>query len=106
VTAALNAVCEQIGTSLATHESVPAAFAMAALSPNDAWHAAWLGARLGGDSDTIAAMAGAMIGASTGASTLPTDALAALIVDRDALDDVTVGLLALRDTARPTDRAS
>jgi ADP-ribosylglycohydrolase len=106
VTAALNAVAEQIGTSLATHESVPAAFAMAALSPRDAWHAGWLAARLGGDSDTIAAMAGAMIGASIGATGLPDGALAALLVDRKAVDDVAAGLLAVRDAARFEDRAS
>jgi ADP-ribosylglycohydrolase len=60
-----------VGTSVATQESVPAAFAVAAAAPHDPWRATLLAARLGGDSDTIAAMAGAMVGACTGLSALP-----------------------------------
>jgi ADP-ribosylglycohydrolase len=41
---------------LAAQESVPAAFAVLALHPNDAWQACLTAASLGGDSDTIAAM--------------------------------------------------
>jgi ADP-ribosylglycohydrolase len=76
--ALLDLVDGLVGTSLATQESVPAAFAVAAAAPQEPWRAVRLAARLGGDSDTIAAMAGAMVGACTGLSALP----------RAAVDDV------------------
>ncbi len=95
--AVLDEVEARVGTSLATAESVPAAFAVAALAPDDPWRAAWLGARLGGDADTVAAMAGACTGACTGARTLP-GPVAAQVVSVNALDldPVVDGLLALR----------
>ena len=71
--ALLDLVDGLVGTSLATQESVPAAFAVAAAAPDEPWRAVRLAARLGGDSDTIAAMAGAMVGACTGLSALPDD---------------------------------
>ena len=46
-----------VGTSLATQESVPAAFAVLSAVPGDPWQACLLAASLGGDCDTIAAMA-------------------------------------------------
>lgn len=49
-----------VGTSLATQESVPAAFAVLAAVPADPWRACLLAASLGGDCDTIAAIAGAV----------------------------------------------
>ncbi len=52
-----------IGTSLACQESIPAAFAVLAVHPNDPWAACRLAASLGGDTDTIAAMVGAVAGA-------------------------------------------
>ena len=60
-----------VGTSLATQESVPAAFAIAAACPGDPWLACRLAASLGGDCDTIAAMTGAICGASHGAGAFP-----------------------------------
>ena len=51
---------------LATQESVPAAFAVLALHPDDPWQACLTAASLGGDSDTIAVMAGAIAGACHG----------------------------------------
>jgi ADP-ribosylglycohydrolase len=71
---ALDDVTELVGTSLATQESVPAAFAIAALSPDDPWRAGLLAAGLGGDSDTIAAMAVAIVGACCGLGAVPADA--------------------------------
>jgi ADP-ribosylglycohydrolase len=68
-------VVELVGTSLATQESVPAAFAVLALHPNDAWQACLSAASLGGDSDTIAAMAGAIAGACHGMDAWPLDAV-------------------------------
>jgi ADP-ribosylglycohydrolase len=64
-----------VGTGVATQEAVPAAFAVASRAARDPWRAALLAARLGGDSDTIAAMAGAMVGACTGLAALPGDAV-------------------------------
>jgi len=60
-----------VGTSLATQESVPAAFAVAAAIPDDPWLACRLAASLGGDCDTIAAMTGAICGACHGAGAFP-----------------------------------
>jgi ADP-ribosylglycohydrolase len=79
-----------VGTSLATQESVPAAFAVLAAVPDDPWQACLLAASLGGDSDTIAAMAGAVAGACHGVGAFPPHALA--IVDAHGL-----GLAALAD---------
>lgn len=55
-----------VGTSLATAESVPAAFAVLAVAGDDPWLACRLAASLGGDTDTIAAMVGAVAGACGG----------------------------------------
>jgi ADP-ribosylglycohydrolase len=63
-------VYRQGGTSLATQESVPAAFAVAAAIP-DPWLACRVAASLGGDCDTIAAMTGAICGACHGAGAFP-----------------------------------
>src|SRR5258706_234136 len=60
---AMDVVYRLVGTSLATQESVPAAFAVAAASPDDPWLACRMAASLGGDCDTIAAMARAIFGA-------------------------------------------
>src|SRR5215472_14872324 len=67
----LDTVYRLVGTSLATQESVPAAFAVAAAVPGDPWLACRLAASLGGDCDTIAAMTGAICGASHGAGAFP-----------------------------------
>jgi ADP-ribosylglycohydrolase len=67
----LGTVYRLVGTSLATQESVPAAFAVAAALPGDPWLACRLAASLGGDCDTIAAMTGAICGACHGAAAFP-----------------------------------
>jgi ADP-ribosylglycohydrolase len=79
-----------VGTSLATQESVPAAFAVLAAVPDHPWQACLLAASLGGDCDTIAAMAGAVAGACHGLGAFPPDALA--LIDAQGL-----GLSALAD---------
>jgi ADP-ribosylglycohydrolase len=89
-----------VGTSLATQESVAAAFAIASLAPDDPWRACRLGARLGGDSDTIAAMAGAVVGACTGLSALPVEAVRTVREVNDLhLEPLVDELLALRSKA-------
>ena len=67
----METIATLVGTSLATQESVPAAFAVLALAGDDPWLACRLGASVGGDCDTIAAMAGAMAGACCGVDALP-----------------------------------
>jgi ADP-ribosylglycohydrolase len=73
-----------VGTSLATQESVPAAFAVLAAVPADPWRACLLAASLGGDCDTIAAMTGAIAGACHGVGAFPADAIAT--IDAQGLD--------------------
>jgi ADP-ribosylglycohydrolase len=73
-----------VGTSLATQESVPAAFAVLAAVPGDPWHACLLAASLGGDCDTIAAMAGAIAGACHGVTAFPPEAIA--VIDAQGLE--------------------
>jgi ADP-ribosylglycohydrolase len=77
----IDVVYRVVGTSLATQESVPAAFAVLAASPADPWLACRIAASLGGDTDTIAAMAGAMAGACRGFAAFPAAA-------RDLIDTV------------------
>jgi len=89
-----------VGTSLATQESVPAAFAVLAVHPDDPWRACLLAASLGGDCDTIAAIAGAVAGACHGVGAFPGDAVATVrTVNRLPLDELARGLLALRERA-------
>jgi len=86
-----------VGTSLATQESVPAAFAVLAAVPGDPWLAARLAASLGGDCDTIAAMAGAIAGACHGAGSFPAEAVAVIDAHGLGLAALAGDLLALRD---------
>ncbi len=90
IAAAADVIFTLVGTSLATQESVPAAFAVLAAVPDDPWQACLLAASLGGDCDTIAAMVGAMAGACHGLEAFPAGALAVI----DAQD---LGLTALAD---------
>ena len=65
-----------VGTSVATQESVPAAFALLpAARDGGAWRGCLLAASLGGDSDTIAAITGAIAGSCQGIGAFPNDAL-------------------------------
>ena len=72
-----------VGTSLATQESVPTAFAVLAAVPDDPWQACLLAASLGGDTDTIAAMVGAVAGACAGVTAFPAEAIA--VIDAQGL---------------------
>ncbi|WP_028068128.1 ADP-ribosylglycohydrolase family protein [Solirubrobacter soli] len=71
----LDEVAARVGTGVATEESVPAAFAVAAAHPADPWAACLAAASLGGDTDTIAAMTGAIVGASRGLEAFPAEAV-------------------------------
>ncbi len=86
-----------VGTSLATQESVPAAFAVLAAVPADPWRACRLAASLGGDCDTIAAMTGAIAGACHGAGSFPPEAIETIDAQGLGLAALAGELLALRD---------
>jgi ADP-ribosylglycohydrolase len=95
--AAMSVIYTLVGTSLATQESVPAAFAVLAASPDDPWLACRMAASLGGDCDTIAAMAGAIGGACHGADAFPAPARRRVTaVNALRLDATADALLALR----------
>jgi ADP-ribosylglycohydrolase len=88
---AIDVIYRLVGTSLATQESVPAAFAVLAASPADPWLACRMAASLGGDCDTIAAMTGAIAGACHGVRAFPVPA-------RELIDQVNdLGLAAAAD---------
>lgn len=94
-----------VGTSLATWESVPAAFAVASAFSDEPWLACRVAASLGGDSDTIAAMTGAIVGALRGVDVFPSLArdTVSRVNDLD-LDEMAHQLLSLR--ARPEQTAA
>ena len=93
-------IYEVIGTSLATQESVPAAFGLLALHDGDPWLACLAAASLGGDSDTIGAMAGAIGGAVRGVEGFPRHARQTVLdvngFGPAEFSDLAAGLLALR----------
>jgi ADP-ribosylglycohydrolase len=93
---AAKAIYSLVGTSLATQESVPAAFAVLSAVPGDPWQACLLAASLGGDCDTIAAMAGAIGGAVHGLAAFPPQAVETIDAQGLALADLADALLALR----------
>ncbi|MFF1698060.1 ADP-ribosylglycohydrolase family protein [Streptomyces sp. NPDC058257] len=94
---ALDRVVALIGTSVASQESVPAAFAVLALTGGDPWRSTLLAANLGGDSDTIGAIAGAVAGSVRGLSGLPADAVQTLrTVNSLELEPLTAQLLTHR----------
>jgi ADP-ribosylglycohydrolase len=85
-----------VGTSLATQESVPAAFAVLPAEPADPWRACLLAASLGGDCDTIAAMTGAITGACHGVDAFPPEAIAVIDAHGLGLADLADDLVVLR----------
>jgi ADP-ribosylglycohydrolase len=85
-----------VGTSLATQESVPAAFAVLSVVPDDPWRACLLAASLGGDTDTIAAMAGAVAGACHGLAAFPPSAVDIINAQDLGLADLADSLLERR----------
>ena len=97
VEGSLTRLYEVVGTSLASQESVPAAFGILSLFPGDPWAAGLAAAGLGGDSDTVAAMAGAMSGAIYGVDAIPLDARGTIArVNSLDVESVVDDLLALR----------
>lgn len=94
---ALDLICALVGTSVASQESVPAAFAVLSVAGGDPWRSTLLAANLGGDSDTIGAIAGAIAGSVAGLAALPPDAVRTLRdVNSLDLESLTARLLTLR----------
>jgi ADP-ribosylglycohydrolase len=97
----LDVIYRLIGTSVATQESIPAAFAILAAYPSDPWEGCCLAASLGGDTDTIGALVGAVGGACCGVDAFPSSVIEAVAaVNQLALEPIAHGLLNLRDDAR------
>jgi ADP-ribosylglycohydrolase len=94
----LGYINQQLGTSLESRESVLAAFAIMKLSMPDPITAALTAAKLGGDSDTIAALSAAMVAAFGGWGQKEQDA-SKLVSSVNNLDLLTraVGLAKLRN---------
>lgn len=86
----------QIGTSVASAQAIPMAFALLARDPSP--RALLQAANLGGDTDTIGAIAGAILGASLGVEVFDGYGLAQVEqVSQLDLPSVATDLLALRD---------
>jgi ADP-ribosylglycohydrolase len=93
---ALERIEVAVGTSMLAAESVPAAVGVFAAAGGDPIEAVRAGARIGGDTDTIAAMAGALAGALHGRAGLePTDRELLDAVTPPALAELMPGLAAL-----------
>lgn len=89
-------LAEQIGTSVASAQAIPMAFALLARDPSPC--ALLQAANLGGDTDTIGAIAGAILGANLGVEVFDAYGLAQVEqVSQLDLPSVATDLLALRD---------
>ena len=89
-------LAEQIGSSVASAQAIPMAFALLARDPSP--RALLDAANLGGDTDTIGAIAGAILGAAAGVGVFDGRALAQVEeVSRLDLPSVAGELLELRD---------
>jgi ADP-ribosylglycohydrolase len=94
-----DAVADVVGTSVASQESVVAAFALAEGLGADPGEALRTAAGLGGDTDTVAAICGAILGARHGVAGLPADLVDQVCtVNQLDLAPVVDGLLKLRTT--------
>lgn len=93
----LQRIRDVIGTSLATQESVPAAFGILAVFSEKSWDACLAAAAQGGDSDTIAAIVGAIAGSVSGMAGFPLDAVETIRATNSLdLETIATQLLALR----------
>lgn len=77
-TSEARALFDVLGTSVASQESVPAAFAALTLAKGDCWSAAMIAANVGGDTDTIGAISCTMAGACSGMASLPAEKISGL----------------------------
>jgi ADP-ribosylglycohydrolase len=85
------------GNSVASRESIPAAFGIVRLAGGDPWRAALIAANFGDDTDTIGSIACAMAGACGGIAAFPPDKVAQVMAANGLdLAPVVTGLLGLR----------
>lgn len=88
---------EDVGTSLESSESVPAALTLVWHGGRAPFEALLGAARLGGDTDTIAAIAGACLGACLGTAAFPADQVALVRRVNDLpVESTAAALLGLR----------
>ena len=100
----LECLVEQVGTSVASAQAIPMAFALLARDPSP--QALLDAANIGGDTDTIGAIAGAILGAALGVQVLPADSLSMIEeVSHLGLSTVAGDLLELRDQALVSSQA-
>ncbi len=89
---------EVVGTSVASYESVPAAFGIVRMAGGDVGKATLIAANIGDDTDTIGAIAGAMAGACSGLTSIAPETLAPVRAANDLPIEATAEqLLALRE---------
>ena len=94
----LECLVAQVGTSVASAQAIPMAFARLARDPSP--RALLDAANIGGDTDTIGAIAGAILGGALGEQVLPADSLSMIEeVSHLGLPSVALELLELRDQA-------
>ena len=96
----LECLVEQVGTSVASAQAIPMAFALLARDPSP--RALLDAANLGGDTDTIGAIAGAILGAALGFEVFVGRGLAQVeLASRLDLPSVALELLELRAAHEP-----
>ena len=101
----LECLVEQVGTSVASAQAIPMAFALLAREPSP--QALLDAANLGGDTDTIGAIAGAILGAALGFEVFVGRGLAQVeLASHLDLPSVALELLELRAAHEPTASAS
>ena len=97
----LECLVEQVGTSVASAQAIPMAFALLARNPSP--QALLDAANIGGDTDTIGAIAGAILGAAAGVGVFDGRALAQVeLASHLDLPSVALELLELRAAHEPT----
>jgi ADP-ribosylglycohydrolase len=93
-------IADKIGTSVASHQSVPMAFAIVRLAKGDPWRASLMAAMIGDDTDTIGAMAAGMAASCAGMRSLPVAAIARLnAVNNLPIEALASDLVRLRHAA-------
>ena len=99
--ASVDDFADVIGTSVASHEAVPAAFGIMSIASGDVWNAGLLAANIGDDTDTIGSIACAMCGAGSGMEGLKQNKVHELMSANELdLDILSVGLVNLRQGIR------
>ena len=97
----MRAIYDFVGVGMSVAESVAAALGLVRLSAGDPMRAVLLGANIGGDTDTIAAIAGQICGAYRGMAGLDAGMLAQVVqVSRLDLDGISAQIAGLIEERR------